>query len=57
MALLLSLMIVIEFSALLIYAWGGRGLSELLLRRGQAQWLNRVAALLMVMVAGWLVLG
>jgi threonine/homoserine/homoserine lactone efflux protein len=57
MALLLSLMIVIEFSALLIYAWGGRGLSELLLRRGQAQWLNRIAALLMVVVAGWLVLG
>jgi threonine/homoserine/homoserine lactone efflux protein len=50
-------MVVIEFSALLIYAWGGRGLSEWLLRRGQAQWLNRVAALLMVVVAGWLVLG
>ena len=57
MALLLSLMIVIEFSALLIYAWGGRGLSEVLLRRGQAQWLNGIAALLMVVVAGWLVLG
>jgi threonine/homoserine/homoserine lactone efflux protein len=32
-------------------------LSELLLRRGQAQWLNRVAASLMVGVALWLALG
>lgn len=57
MAVLLVLMIVIEFTCLLIYAGGGRTLSELLLRRGQAQWLNRVAAGLMVGVAGWLVLG
>jgi homoserine/homoserine lactone efflux protein len=57
MAVLLALMIVIEFASLLIYASGGRTLSELLLRRGQAQWLNRVAAILMVGVAAWLVLG
>ncbi|MES2885587.1 MAG: LysE family translocator [Pseudomonadota bacterium] len=56
MAVLLSLIVVIEFSCLLIYASGGRSLSELLLRRGQAQWLNRVAACLMVGVAIWLVL-
>ena len=55
MAVLLSLMVVIEFSCLLIYAQGGRSLSDLLLRRGQAQWLNRIAALLMVAVACWLV--
>ena len=57
MAVLLALMVVIEFSCLLIYASGGRALSEMLLRRGQAQWLNRVAAGLMVGVALWLVLG
>jgi threonine/homoserine/homoserine lactone efflux protein len=57
MIVLLALMIVIEFSCLLIYAQGGRSLSELLLRRGQAQWLNRVAASLMVGVALWLLLG
>lgn len=56
MAVLLTLMVLIEFSCLLIYAWGGRGLSELLLRRGQAQWLNRIAAVLMVGVAVWLLL-
>lgn len=54
MAVLLALMVVIEFVCLLIYASGGRSLSELLLRRGQAQWLNRVAACLMVGVAIWL---
>lgn len=57
MAVLLGLMVVIEFACLLIYAIGGRSLSELLLRRGQAQWLNRIAACLMVGVAIWLVLG
>ena len=57
MAVLLALMMVIEFTCLLIYAQGGRSLSELLLRRGQAQWLNRVAASLMVGVAFWLLLG
>lgn len=57
MAVLLVLMLLIEFACLLIYAQGGRSLSELLLRRGQAQWLNRVAALLMVGVAVWLLLG
>lgn len=57
MALLLSLMIVIEFGCLLIYAQGGRALSEMLLRRGQAQWLNRIAAALMLGVAIWLVMG
>lgn len=54
MGVLLALMLIIEFSCLLIYAQGGRSLSELLLRRGQAQWLNRIAALLMVGVAIWL---
>ncbi|MDP9142605.1 MAG: LysE family translocator [Pseudomonadota bacterium] len=57
MAVLLVLMVVIEFVSLLIYAQGGRSLSELLLRRGQAQWLNRIAAGLMVGVAVWLLLG
>lgn len=57
MAVLLALMIVIEFSCLLIYAQGGRTLSDLLLRRGQAQWLNRIAASLMVGVALWLLMG
>jgi homoserine/homoserine lactone efflux protein len=57
MAVLLALMMVIEFVSLLIYAQGGRTLSDLLIRRGQARWLNRISATLMVGVALWLVLG
>ncbi len=57
MTTMLVLMMLIEFSCLLIYAQGGRSLSELLLRRGKAQWLNRIAATLMVGVALWLALG
>lgn len=56
MAMLLSLMVVLEFISLLIYAQGGRSLSELLIRRGKAHWLNRVAAALMVGVAVWLLM-
>ena len=57
MAVLLSLIVVIEFISLLIYAQGGRSLSVLLIQQGRAHWLNRVAALLMVGVAVWLVIG
>jgi homoserine/homoserine lactone efflux protein len=57
MAVLLALMVVIEFACLLIYAQGGRTLSELLIRRGQGQVLSRVSAVLMAGVAVWLVLG
>ena len=57
MAVLLSLIIAIEFTCLLIYAEGGRRLSELLVRRGEGRILNRVSAVLMAGVAVWLVLG
>ena len=54
---LLALMLVIEFACMLIYAYGGRALSEQLHRRGKARWLNRIAGALMVMVGCWLALG
>jgi homoserine/homoserine lactone efflux protein len=56
MMVLLALMVVIEFACLLIYAQGGRNLSELLVRRGQVRLLNRVSAVLMTGVALWLLL-
>ena len=56
-AILLCSMILIEFICLLIYAQGGRILSDYLANRGLGQWLNRVAACLMVVVAVWLVAG
>jgi homoserine/homoserine lactone efflux protein len=56
MAVLLTLIILIEFACLLIYAQGGRTLSELLVRKGQGRMLNRISAALMAGVAVWLVL-
>jgi threonine/homoserine/homoserine lactone efflux protein len=55
-AILLSLMMVIEFTSLLIYAGGGRALMELLTKRGLGHWLNRITAGMMVGIAVWLVL-
>ena len=55
MAVLLTLIILIEFACLLMYAQGGRTLSELLVRRGQGRLLNRISAVLMAGVAVWLV--
>ncbi len=57
MASLLGLMVIIEFTALMIYAQGGRSLSDWLVRRGRGHWLNRISAALMFGVAGWLVFG
>ena len=54
---LLAMMLIIEFTCLLIYANGGRVLSEQLHRRGKARWLNRIAGCLMVGVGIWLALG
>lgn len=54
---LLALMIIIEFTSLMIYAAGGRALSEQLHRRGKARWLNHVAGSLMAGVGIWLALG
>jgi len=56
-AILIALMIVIEFSCLLIYAQGGRRLSKYLQDRGLGQWLNHIAASMMIVVALWLIFG
>ena len=53
-ATLLVLMVLIEFSCLLIYAQGGRMLQTALTRKGWGQWLNRISAALMVGIAIWL---
>jgi len=54
--LLLFLILVIEFTSLLIYARGGRALKELLTGRGLDHWLNRFSACMMGAIAVWLVL-
>lgn len=55
-SILLIAMIAIEFCCLVIYAAGGRALRDYLGNHGLGQWLNRIAAGLMVGVAVWLVL-
>lgn len=54
---LLAIMVALEFSCLLIYAFGGRVLAEWLFRKGEARWLNRISASLMTLVGIWLLLG
>lgn len=55
--MLLVLMVIIEFGCMLLYASGGRALSEQLHRRGKARWLNRMSGTLMAGVGIWLALG
>lgn len=55
--ILLSIIVVIEFACLLIYASGGRALMELLTKRGLGHWLNRISAIMMAGIAVWLILG
>lgn len=54
--IMLSIILVVEFICLLVYAGGGRALMELLTRRGLGHWLNRISATMMLGVAAWLVL-
>jgi homoserine/homoserine lactone efflux protein len=54
--ILLSLIVVIEFISLLIYARGGRVLKDMLTRRGLDHWLNRISACMMMGIAAWLIL-
>ncbi len=57
LAVLVAVILVLEFAALLLYANGGRALSRILERRGSVQTLNRIAGTLMVGVGIWLALG
>ncbi|MDZ7811342.1 MAG: LysE family translocator [Arhodomonas sp.] len=57
LTVLVGVILVLEFTALLLYANGGRALSRLLERRGSVQTLNRIAGTLMMGVGVWLALG
>lgn len=54
---LLSIILLIEFSSLLMYASGGNALSRSLQRSSYIRLMNRVAGALMVGVALWLAFG
>ncbi|MEH8186729.1 LysE family translocator [Aeromonas allosaccharophila] len=54
---LVALILVIEFSCLLLYASGGRTLRHFLARSGNVTLMNRIAGTLMLGVGVWLALG
>lgn len=56
-SILIAIILCLELTCLLLYAIGGRTLRNLLQQRGNIMIMNRVAATLMMIVAGWLVLG
>jgi homoserine/homoserine lactone efflux protein len=55
--ILLSIILVIEFICLVIYASGGKRLRTFLSKRGGTQILNRISGILMIAVGLWLALG
>ncbi|PSJ45465.1 LysE family translocator [Zobellella taiwanensis] len=54
---LVSIILLLEFLCLLLYASGGRTLSRVLMQKGKVQLMNRIAGSLMLGVALWLALG
>ena len=56
LVILISIMLVLEFICLLAYTLGGKTLRALLLKEGGVVWLNRIAGLLMIAVALWLIM-
>ncbi|WP_296055356.1 LysE family translocator [uncultured Amphritea sp.] len=57
LSILIAMILLLEFSCLLIYASGGKALRHLLLDRGNVKLMNRIAGSLMVGVGVWLALG
>jgi threonine/homoserine/homoserine lactone efflux protein len=57
LAILISIILTLEFSCLLIYATGGRTLKSLLMKSGNVRIMNRIAGTLMIGVGVWLATG
>ncbi|MBQ0756249.1 MAG: LysE family translocator [Amphritea sp.] len=57
LSILIAMILLLEFSCLLIYASGGKALRHLLLDRGNVKLMNRIAGSLMIGVGIWLALG
>lgn len=57
LTLLVTMILLLEFICLLIYASGGKALRHLLLDRGNVKLMNRIAGSLMIGVGIWLALG
>ncbi|WP_417227293.1 LysE family translocator [Amphritea sp.] len=57
LALLIAVILTLEFSCLLIYASGGKAMRHLLLNRSNVKLMNRIAGSLMIAVGIWLAVG
>ncbi|MBU2966790.1 LysE family translocator [Amphritea sp. 2_MG-2023] len=57
LALLIAVILSLEFSCLLIYASGGKAMRHLLLNRNNVKLMNRIAGSLMIAVGVWLAFG
>lgn len=57
LTLLIAVILLLEFSCLLIYASGGKAMRHLLLNRSNVKLMNRIAGSLMIAVGLWLALG
>jgi threonine/homoserine/homoserine lactone efflux protein len=54
---LISIILLLEFLSMLMYASGGKALALFLTRANRVQYLNRIGASLMFGVALWMLLG
>ena len=57
LVILISIIVLLEFLSMLLYASGGKALALFLTRANRVQYLNRIGASLMFGVALWMVLG
>lgn len=57
LAVLISVILTLEFMCLVIYATGGKTLKSLLMKSGNVRIMNRIAGSLMVGVGVWLAIG
>jgi len=57
LAILVAMILLLEFVCLIIYASGGKLLRHLLMERNNVRLMNRIAGTLMVAVGVWLALG
>lgn len=57
LSVLITLILLLEFGCLLLYAHGGQHLNRLLRKRGNVRLLNRISGTLLIAVGFWLALG
>jgi threonine/homoserine/homoserine lactone efflux protein len=54
LSVMIAIILVLEFTSLLLYASGGKALRHLLLNKHNVRLLNRISGTLMILVGCWL---